>query len=108
MLPNEAFTGKGHKNHICRKCSTLPKEEQESIAIEDELFKMTRQSHISPRNIERLADLSTHKDGQIASMASMILEVAKRYPYKKRRYTRMAHEQPDLLEALDIAGLLPY
>lgn len=108
MLPNEAFTGKGHKNHICRRCSTLPKEEQESIAIEDELFKMARQSHISQKNIERLVDLSTHKDVHIARKAKLLLKVAQCYPYKRRRYTKIAHEQPDLLEALESVGFLPY
>ena len=32
---NEKFTGKGHKNHICKKCSNKPKSKlNEGISIE--------------------------------------------------------------------------
>ncbi len=29
--PNEAFSGKGHRDHICKACSRMPKEEREAI-----------------------------------------------------------------------------
>ena len=28
---NESFTGKGHKNHICKKCAKLSKEDRERM-----------------------------------------------------------------------------
>lgn len=34
-LPNEKFTGKGHARHICKSCSTKPKEVEEDIKWED-------------------------------------------------------------------------
>jgi hypothetical protein len=51
ILANERFSGKGHRNHICKKCSQRPKEEIELIDNDDELFGYLKQSHISEKNI---------------------------------------------------------
>ena len=32
---NESFTGKGHKNHICKKCAKLSKEDREKMMNSD-------------------------------------------------------------------------
>ncbi len=36
---NESFSGKGHKNHICKKCSQWPKGEIEAIDQQEEIGK---------------------------------------------------------------------
>jgi hypothetical protein len=38
LRPNEAFSGKGHRTHVCKKCADLPKEEREEIECRDEIF----------------------------------------------------------------------
>lgn len=35
--PNEKFSGKGHRAHVCRDCYRLPKEEFERIEVGEEL-----------------------------------------------------------------------
>jgi len=54
ILPNERFSGKGHKNHICKKCSTLPKDEIDRTDQIEEIFQYLRQSNISKKNLIRL------------------------------------------------------
>jgi hypothetical protein len=62
--PNERFSGKGHKTHICKECARKPKAEIEAIEQGDEILGFLEQSHISKKNISRLKILSrsTNKD----------------------------------------------
>lgn len=36
---NESFSGKGHKNHICKKCAQRPKNEITAIDQQEEICK---------------------------------------------------------------------
>ncbi len=36
VRPNEKFSGKGHKNHICKECARLPREQREATELEKE------------------------------------------------------------------------
>jgi ribosome-binding protein aMBF1 (putative translation factor) len=58
LKPNEAFSGKGHRVHVCEKCARLPKEKREEIERTDEIFNYLRQSHISDKNVSRLRKLA--------------------------------------------------
>ncbi len=53
QLPNEAFSGKGHAQHVCRQCACMPKDARGAIEHEDEIFNFLKQSHISGKNRER-------------------------------------------------------
>ena len=106
LRPNEAFSGKGHQIHICKRCARLPKEEREKIVYEDEIFNFLRQSHISDKNISRLKKLAASPYEQIAELAGIVLEVAKIKPYKKRRLKELARNRRDLLEKLEDTGLI--
>ena len=57
--PNEKFSGKGHKNHICKRCASKPKDKIDEIDLKEEIFGYLKQSHISTKNIKRLQKLST-------------------------------------------------
>ena len=104
--PNEAFSGKGHRAHVCKLCARLPKEQREVIEQEDEIFGYLRQSHISDKNIERLKILSVSQETCIKDMATLVLEVALVKPYKVRRLKVLAKERKDLLARLLDAGLI--
>ena len=106
MRPNEAFSGEGHRNHICRSCSRLPKNEMDSIDQKDEIFSFLGQSHISQKNISRLNSLVGSPDEEVAKLAEIVLAVAKVKPYKKKRLKFLAREHRDLLEKLDETGLI--
>ena len=98
--PNEAFSGKGHRAHVCKQCVRLPKEQKAVIEQEDEILGYLRQSHISDKNIERLRALSLSQEICIKEMAALVLEVALVKPYKARRLKVLATERKDLLDRL--------
>ncbi len=104
--PNEKFSGKGHKNHICKKCSSLPKEEIQSIDEKNEIYKFLRQSNISKRNLARLSSLTKSSNQEVAKYAEIVLEVGKVKPHKKKRLKFLAKENRELLNKLDETGLI--
>ena len=104
--PNEAFSGKGHRDHICKRCTRLPKEEREQILYEDEIFSYMCQSHISDKNISRLRKLSASQYERINELAGIVLEVAEFKPYKKRRLKELARKRRDLIQRLEESGLI--
>ncbi len=104
--PNESFSGKGHRYHVCNDCVKVPKEELDVIEWEEEIFGFLKQSHISDKNIRRLQILSESGNSRIAELASIVLDVAKIKPHKKRRLKVLARERRDLLDALEKSGLI--
>ena len=105
-LPNEKFSGKGHRVHVCKECSALPKDERNAIDDREEIFNFLHQSHISPRNVSRLSELVGGTNQEIAALASLVLEVASVSPYKKRRLKMLGKDRRDLLERLEETGLI--
>ena len=103
---NESFSGKGHKNHVCKECTCIPKEERESIGNEEEIYRFLTQSRISAKNISRLKVLTKSKNNTIVEYATIVLEVGKVTPYKKRRLKILAQKRSDLLGKLDETGLI--
>lgn len=58
--PNERFSGRGHRNHVCQDCRKIPIEKRREIEVLGEIRGFLHaQSRISPKNIARLAQLST-------------------------------------------------
>ena len=106
IKPNEAFSGKGHRIHVCKKCALLPKEKRQEIECKDEIFNYLRQSHISDKNVSRLKKLAVSPNERIAELAGIVLEVAEIKPYKKRRLKELAKKNRDLLHKLQETGLI--
>ena len=104
--PNEAFSGKGHRAHVCKACSRRPKEERAEIEQSDEIFNYLRQSHISSKNVRRLRELAESSNARIAGLAAIVLEVAEVKPYKRRRLKVLARQRRDLIRKLDETGLI--
>lgn len=104
--PNEAFSRKGHRIHVCKQCARLPKEEQEETERKDEIFNYLRQSHISDRNVSRLRKLAVSPNERVAELAGIVLEVAEIKPHKRRRLKELARKNRDLLHKLHETGLI--
>jgi len=104
--PNDQFSGKGHRTHVCKECAQIPKKNRDAIEHEAEIFGYLAQSHISQRNIGRLRKLAASDIPRIAELANIVLEVAVVKPHKKRRLKVIARERRDLLEALERTGLI--
>ena len=99
--PNEAFSGKGQRTHVCKKCAQLPKEKRDEIERKDEIFGYLRQSHISDKNVSRLRDLAASPNEQVAELAEIVLEVAEIKPYKRKRLREFAGKNRGLLHKLE-------
>ena len=104
--PNEKFSGKGHRNHICKDCARKPKSDIDEIDQKQEIFGYLQQSNISKKNINRLSILGASDNSKIAELAEIVLDVAKVKPHKKRRLKMLARERRDLLAKLEETGLI--
>ncbi|MEE8429998.1 MAG: hypothetical protein V3S16_02000 [Candidatus Desulfatibia sp.] len=104
--PNEKFSGKGHRNHVCKECAKMPKEERDAIEQEVEIFGFLSQSNISKKNISRLNILASSPNEHISNLADIVIEVAKVKPHKKRRLKVLERERRDLLHKLRETGLI--
>ena len=111
LRANEQFSGKGHKIHVCKRCQRLPKSERRAIEDRDDIFGFMQQSHISKKNVARLEQLAKSETPQVASLAAIVLEVARVTPYKRRRLKIIARNHRDLLRRLECysnVNLSPY
>ena len=108
--PNEKFTGRGHRDHICKDCQRLPGSEREQIEHLDELSGFLEQSNISAKNIARLEILMHHNDNEVKRLAALVLDIARVKPHKRRRWKFLAQNHPVLFARLKelYGGDLPY
>jgi len=106
IRPNEKFSGKGHRNHICKECARKPKTQIDEIEQKEKIFRYLQQSHISKKNVTRLSMLAGSENQKIAELAGIVLEVARVKPHKKRRLKVLSRERRDLLDKLDETGLI--
>jgi hypothetical protein len=97
---NEKFTGRGHRNHICKDCQRLPREQRDRIERMDELYGFLDQSNISPKNIARLEILAQHASSEVKELALLILVVARVKPHKRRRWKFLEQNHPELYRRL--------
>jgi hypothetical protein len=93
---NEKFSGRGHRNHICKDCQRLPRDQLDRIERMDELYGFLEQSNISPKNITRLKILGQHANSEVKHLALLILEVARVKPHKRRRWKFLAQNHHEL------------
>ena len=104
--PNEAFSGKGHRRHLCRACHSIPAAEREESELWGRLHDLMDQSNISKKNIVWLKSLLEHSNQSIRAHSQLILHVAEVAPFRKKRYQRIADSSEELLQLCVDAGLL--
>ena len=100
---NERFSGRGHRDHICKDCQRMPREKRQRIEQLDELYGFLDQSNISNRNIERLTTLTQATDLEVRELASLLLEIARVHPRKRRRLKFLVWPRRDLLKRMKAA-----
>jgi hypothetical protein len=104
--PNEQFSGKGRKIHVCKRCKAMPKSRRQGIENRNDIFPFMLQSHISDRNVVRLEQMAKSENSQVATLAGIVLKVARVKPYKTGRVGFLAQKYPELLQELQDAGLV--
>ena len=102
---NERFSGKGHRDQVCKECLKLPASVRKHVEEVDEVVGFLSQSNISAKNIARLQSLVVSQDGEVARLAKAVLEVARVKPYKRRRLKVVAEEHKQLMIRLQQLGL---
>jgi hypothetical protein len=93
---NEKFSGRGHRDHVCKDCQRKPRAVRDRIECLEELHGFLHQSNISAKNIERLKLLSRNPQPEVASLASLVLAVARVLPGKRNRWLKLSRCYPDL------------
>ena len=104
-LSNESFSGKGHRIHVCRECTRLPRLERLAIEAEEEIAGFLLQSRISQKNLNRLRQLSEFPVPRVASLAELFLELAAATPFKRKRFSILRAKHPKLLASLLCSGI---
>ena len=93
---NEKFSGREHRDHICKDCQRLPRDQRDRIECMDELYGFLDQSNISGKNIARLEILAQHASNEVKNLALLLLEVARVKPHKRRRWKFLAQNHSEL------------
>jgi len=104
--PNEKFTGKGHKNHICKKCSSKPIEYLNKIRFKEEMIGYWSQKSMSKKNVARLQELVNSSIGEISTLANIMLKVVIKYPNRKKRISQVVRNNKELVPELEKVGLI--
>jgi len=103
---NEKFSGKGHRDHICKECSSRPIAERDAIDNEREIYGYYEQKNISKKNLKRLNALSKSSDFGIAALAEAVLAVCRAKPHRRKRLSFLARNHPDVMDKLGAVGLI--
>jgi hypothetical protein len=104
--PNEKFTGKGDRTHVCKSCAKLPKAERDTIEHLSEIEGFWAQKNISKKNRVRLQVLVKSENSALAQAAEIMHEVASHFPFKKKRISRINRNRPELFKKLEKIGLI--
>jgi len=103
---NEKFSGRGHRNHVCKDCQRMPSEKRDRSERLDEVWGFLEQNNISPKNITRLESLLSHADAKVQTLAALVLDSARAHPYKRRRWRQLAARDKDLFQrAVAVLGI---
>lgn len=104
--PNEQFSGRGHRIHICKTCQRMPRQERDRIERFDEVNGFLHQSQISAKNIARLETLIRHEDHEVAELAALVLEIARVLPGKRNRWLNLARRHRPLFnQTIELFGV---
>jgi hypothetical protein len=104
---NEKFSGRGHRDHVCKDCQRTPRAKRDRLEHIDELWDFLNQSNISAKNIERLKVLvsGSGSDTEVQTLALLVLDIALVHPHKRQRWRHLATRQRDLLHrAVSVLG----
>jgi hypothetical protein len=98
--PNEAFSGRGHRNGICKECSRMPKAEQQRIQDEIFLHHALEQKNISQKNVEYFSQMCLRYSGELGEKAALMVELGKVHPRRKKRYGFLYHKKRELYDRM--------
>ncbi len=105
VKPNEAFSGRGHRDHICKKCQKMPKAKRQEILDRDFIWSVMEQSNISKGNIGNLERIAATYGGELGERGAALVEMAKVKPHKRKRIKWLRETRRPLFLELVRLGL---
>ncbi len=96
---NEAFSGKGRKRHICKRCI-------KHRDYRGEIHSWLRESELSLAHMKRLRKFMHMSNESTTELADLIYRVGEVAPKKAGRIETLQNIKPELLSELESAGLL--
>lgn len=84
----------------------MSNDEINEIEHQEEIYGFMEQSNISKKNIARLTELKNSENNEVSEWASLVLEVAKIKPHKRKRLKILSAKNPELLLKLKEIGLI--
>jgi hypothetical protein len=103
---NEEFSGRGHRQHLCRECARLPLSERERKQRLDQLRAMlVEQRVLSPKNIRTARDWARSEDSEVRELAQLVADIGQVHPSRKRRLSFLQARHPELCARMIAAGV---
>lgn len=95
--PNEAFSGKGHGEHICKECSSLPQERKNELQHINQIDRIAGKYPRSGQDWEFLEKMSKNKKyPEAAEFAQMVLGMSRSQPEIEDNYDDYVFDDPDI------------
>lgn len=102
---NERFSGRGHRDHVCRECQKLPATEKDRRRALIDMERMLEQSRISEKNVRYLRSLTSSPVPEVAEWAAVLLEMARLHPGRRHRLRRLKR-YPELWARMHRLGIV--
>jgi hypothetical protein len=92
---------------MCAKqCMKSPRDELSRIESLDRIWDFVfRQSRISGKNMVELSELAESEDTAVSRFATVVLELARVRPFRRRRFRGLQKAHPELWQRLRDAGI---
>jgi len=74
VMANEKFSGKGHANHICKKCSKLPVEARNEKKAINRINSLYQYTFLSKVKRQMLNKYSSHNSEKVRLTAKEVLD----------------------------------
>ncbi len=97
--PNEAFSRKGRKQHVCKRCIR-------HRGYRNEIRSWLKSTQLSKGNMKRLKQYMGMSNEETISLATLVYRVGEVAPEKMNRVETLKNAQPELLSELEAVGLL--
>jgi hypothetical protein len=105
LRANERFSGRGHRDHVCKECQRLPAAEKERRRALIDMAGMLEQSRISEKNVRYLHSLAASPTAEVAEWAAVLLEIARLHPGRRHRLGHLKRH-PDLWARMHRLGIV--
>jgi hypothetical protein len=106
LKPNERFSGRGRRNHICNACKKIPKAERQKIEDLRFVDSILDQKNISAGNIQSLKRIAETYTDELGAAGAVLVKVARVKSHKKKRISFLRQKHPDIYWELVRLGML--